>query len=260
MSDTTPDDMHGDMHEEEPFFIGWATPERRSWGFLATVSAAILLIAGSFSYLVAATQDDPGDGGRMGPATAIGILETQPYPVLHVLESDQYDTGATILLMGQGKNGAQRQAAELEGGIVIASGVRMSRGELDGMILRGGARGLTLDMEGMRMPGTEDMGRWRLTGELCDGNCLAGAMRPGTGLAHRACANLCILGGLPPVLVATDSVGGSEFFLVGGPDGGPMPEELLDFTGVLLEAEGRVERRGGLNVFLVDPETVVLAR
>jgi hypothetical protein len=106
----------------------------------------------------------------------------------------------------------------------------------------------------------EDLGRWRLTGEICDGNCLTGAMRPGTGLAHRACANLCILGGLPPVFVATDSIAGSEFFLIGDADGGPLPDEMLDWTALLIAAEGRVERRGGVNVFLIDANTVELAQ
>ena len=73
-------------------------------------------------------------------------------------------------------------------------------------------------------------------------------------------ARTCILGGLPPVFVATDTVGGSEFFLVANADGTPMPDEMLDYTALLIEAEGRVERRGGMNVFLVDANTVELAR
>lgn len=251
---------------DTPFFIGWATPDKRLWAFLGAV--AVLAFAASFAiaYLIAATQNDPGQGGRMGQVQALGVLQTQPYPVLHILESEQFEAGTTVLLMGQGKNGAQGRADALDGQIVQVNGVRLNRGELNGIILRGGQNGVMFAEDAMvpsgegTLPDAEDLGRWRLTGEICDGNCLAGAMRPGTGLAHRACANLCILGGLPPVFVATDTVGGSEFFLVADADGGPMPAAMLDVTALLIEAEGRVERHGGMNVFLMDANTVELAQ
>lgn len=250
---------------DTPFFIGWATPDRRLWPFLLAVAVVAFVASFSIAYVVAATQDDPGVGGRMGRVEALGVLQTQPYPILHVLESDQFEPGTTVLLMGQGKNGAQGRADPLDGQIVQVSGARLNRGELNGIILRGGQNGLTVAEDAMAaagegtLPEAEDLGRWRLTGEICDGNCLAGAMRPGTGLAHRACANLCILGGLPPVFVATDTVGGSEFFLVADTNGNPMSEAMLDYTALLIQAEGRVERRGGMNVFLIDEATVELA-
>ncbi|ABD56039.1 hypothetical protein [Jannaschia sp. CCS1] len=251
---------------DTPFFIGWATPDRRLWPFLLAVAVLAFVASFSIAYMVAATQDDPGAGGRMGRVEALGVLQVQPYPILHVLESEQFEAGTTVLLMGQGKNGAQGRADPLDGQIVRVSGTRLNRGDLDGIILRGGQNGVMFAEDAMvaagqgTLPETEDLGRWRLTGEICDGNCLAGAMRPGTGLAHRACANLCILGGLPPVFVATDTVAGREFFLVANADGTPMPDSMLDYTALLIEAEGRVERHGGMNVFLIDESTVDLAQ
>ncbi|MEM9765904.1 MAG: hypothetical protein AAF968_26000 [Pseudomonadota bacterium] len=248
--------------DEPPFFIGWATADRRFWPFLGLAALALFAISFTFAYMVSATQDDPGEGGRMGQAQAIGIIEANPYPMLHILESEQFAEGRTILLMGQGKNGVQERAENLDGVVVNAAGARLNRGDLDGMILRGGMNGLAAntDFVSAEMPEPQDLGRWRLTGEMCDGNCLAGAMRPGTGLAHRACANLCILGGLPPVFVATDTVEGSEFFLMANADGGPLPMEMLDYTALLIRAEGQVERRGGMNVFLMDTDTVEVVR
>ena len=41
-----------------------------------------------------------------------------------------------------------------------------------------------------------------------------------------------------------------------GPDGGPMPAKMYDFTAVLIEAEGEVFRRGDLLIFRVDPDTM----
>lgn len=247
---------------ERSFFIGWAPPTPALRPFLVAVAVLLCLAAFFAAYAIGATQNDPGDGGRIGRAMAVGVVETAPYPILHILDSEDFETGETILLMGNGKNGAQRQADPLNGQVVVVNGFHLARGELSGMILRGGQNGMAAAeaVEPQSVPEPEDLGRWRLSGEICDGNCYAGAMRPGTGLAHRACANLCILSGLPPVFVATDQVAGSEFFLIGGPDGGPIPEELLDHTGTLVQADGRVERRGSMNVFLIEPDSVEFIR
>ncbi|MGI9432480.1 MAG: hypothetical protein ACR2PQ_09715, partial [Myxococcota bacterium] len=96
------------------------------------------------------------------------------------------------------------------------------------------------------------LGRWRLVGEICDGKCLGGAMRPGTGLSHKACANLCVTGGVPPVFVSTGAVAGSKFFLLGDAEGGPLPDRFRDFSALLIQFEGEVERRDDLLVFKVD--------
>lgn len=77
-------------------------------------------------------------------------------------------------------------------------------------------------------------------------------MKPGTGLAHKACANLCISGGVPPVFVSTAPVDGHIFFLLASKDGGPMPAGLLDKTGVQVVLEGNIERRDDLLIFKVD--------
>jgi hypothetical protein len=101
-------------------------------------------------------------------------------------------------------------------------------------------------------PAAVPLGRWRITGEICDGKCAAGGMRPGSGLAHRACAVLCLDGALPSIFVATAPVAGTPFLLLGAPDGGPMAEALRPLVGLRVTLEGRVERRGGLLVFLAE--------
>jgi hypothetical protein len=209
---------------------------------------------------VAATQDDPGDGAFLGRANAIGILQARPYPVVHVIEGEKYSPGDTILLNGPGKRGVQERAAEFDGALVRVAGARIMRGDILAMQVAGGANGLKAAEGAGEAPVAEDLGRWRLTGEICDGKCLTGAMRPGRGLAHKACANLCLTGGVPPVFVSTDKVDGTEFMLLADADGGPVTDALLDHTATLVEVEGRVERRGGLLVFKIDPETLRLAR
>ena len=90
-------------------------------------------------------------------------------------------------------------------------------------------------------------------GYYCDGKCWNGAMRPGNGIAHKACANLCLIGGLPAVLVTTTPVAGSTFLLLADADGGPMPESLRPMVGLRISLDGSVERRGDLLVMRATP-------
>ena len=77
-------------------------------------------------------------------------------------------------------------------------------------------------------------------------------MRPGTGIAHKACANLCLTGGVPPVFVSTHPVEGSEFLLLAGPRGGPLDEAVKSWVAARVQIDGRIVRRGDLLVFHVD--------
>ena len=77
-------------------------------------------------------------------------------------------------------------------------------------------------------------------------------MRPGQGLAHKACANVCVAGGVPPVLVTTAPVEGTGFLLMGNPEGRALPDAFRDQTGLLRQMEGTVTRVADLLIFLTD--------
>ena len=81
-------------------------------------------------------------------------------------------------------------------------------------------------------------------------------MRPGVGLAHKACANLCIKGGIPPVLVLDQPVraGGLEtvFVLLSDMQGGAVGQELYDLVALMVRLEGALERHGDLLVLKTD--------
>lgn len=245
----------------DPFFVGWGKVPKALKQYLLIVTCSFLLGFIAVPYAISSTQTDTGSGAFMGPASAIGILQADPYPVLHVIQSEQYEPGDTIILSGGGKRGVAERAADLDGAVVEVGGARLQRGELNGLQLRGGMRGLkraeTPDED--FVVEIEPLGRWRLTGEICDGKCLNGAMRPGTGLAHRACANLCLLGGVPPIFVSSGPVEGEEFLLMADATGGPVTDQVLDYTATFVEIEGDVERRGDMLVFRITPETIRLA-
>ncbi|MEO0362914.1 MAG: hypothetical protein AAF322_17470, partial [Pseudomonadota bacterium] len=187
--------------------------------------------------------------------------EVAPYPTLRVVVgSEQIEAGRTIMLSGAGKFGLMARGEELDGRMVVASGVLLTRGDLDMLQVRGGANGVSAadepQLAAVTLEAPAPLGRWRLSGEMCDGKCLAGAMRPGRGLAHKACANLCVVGGVPPVFVSAAPVEGEEFFMLAGPGGTELDRDVLDHMAAYVTLEGDLERRGDLIVLTVDPATI----
>lgn len=257
----------GNSKTKDVFFAGWGKIPKELRLFLMSLTLSLIAFFGILSYLISSTQNDPGDAAFIGRGNAIGILQAKPYPVLHVIESKRYETGQVIMLNGNGKRGVVDRAAELDGKVVRINGARLKRGDLDAMQLRGGKNGLrqvevmdgmsksTMTADDFRIK-TEQLGRWKLSGEICDGKCLSGAMRPGSGLAHKACANLCLIGGVPPVFVSASPIEGSEFLMMANEDGEAVTEEILQHTATYVEIEGDIERRGNMLVFKISSETI----
>lgn len=245
---------------DTPFFVGYLAIPAPLKPFLLVLTIGLVALGGLFGFWIGATQDDPGPGAfrfDYGQQTVIGVIERTPMPILHVTRgNDRIPTGHTLMMSGPGKNGVMGREAAVHGALVEVSGVILERGALDMMQVRGGTNGMkAVEGEGV-VPVVEDRGRWRLAGEICDGKCLAGAMRPGRGLAHKACANLCILGGVPPVFVSSQPVEGSEFLMIAGPDGSPLPDEIYQYMAQYISVEGQITRHGTLLVFAMDPASI----
>ncbi|MDF1848835.1 MAG: hypothetical protein P1U69_16665 [Parvibaculaceae bacterium] len=248
----------------DDFFVGYLRGVPR--GSRSLMILVILAFVGAMSgagYFISATQPDPGPGRFFFEhKTFTGILETAPYPLVRVAPNETYPEGHTLLLAGQGKRGVQATAAALAGKVVDVGGVLLKRGTID-MLQVGRRVPLQASVDRLSDDAREaidlsvtDLGTWRLTGEICDGKCYVGAMRPGTGIAHKACANLCLNGGVPAVFVSTAPVEGTEFFLLSDQNGNPIDKELQRFVAARVQVDGQIERRGDLMVFKVDLNSV----
>ena len=245
---------------EKPFYVGYLPVPMPLRMFLV---GAALLIVGLFAltgFYLGAAQDDPGPGAfrfDYGRQTVTGVVELTPYPILHVTTgNDRIKPGQTFMMTAGGKSGVDSRAQPLAGQSAEASGVVLERGDLFMLQLRGGRNGLRAAEGPTDIPAPEPQGRWKLAGEICDGKCLAGAMRPGRGLAHKACANLCLLGDIPPVFVSTQPVLGDAFLLITGPDGTKLPKAAYDYVAQYVSVEGEITRHGDLLRFAIDPATL----
>ncbi len=259
------------MTERSPsrdaFFVGYlnAVPKPLAV-FLFAASLFILGAMAAFALTTRLSMNDPGDGrfmGRTGNTPIVGRVELHPYPVLRMPPGDDGTPARTLMLSGQGKRGVVERGTALNGQMAEARGAYIKRGDLTMLQVGGVGDRLRLtatDAAAYTPADPIPLGRWRITGEICDGKCYVGAMRPGRGLAHKACANFCIHGGVPAVFVSTAPVDGGTFFLLADKDGKPFGEALSRWVALSIEAEGEVERLDDLLVFKMDPETVRVLR
>ena len=99
----------------------------------------------------------------------------------------------------------------------------------------------------LAFPVGQALGEVSLSGEILDSKCWFGAMRPADGKVHKACASLCIRGGIPPAFFARGSDGQSALMIMtaGGRAHGPG---LLGLVADPVRISGSVRRVGDLLV------------
>ncbi len=243
----------------DPFFVGYGRIIPRSVAMVALTAALTMtgiLFAQALMLPLSAADGGPGGyANDLKGGTLTGVIDALPYPILRVAASD--DAPARAYLMGgQAKNGVAVRTGQMAGAQVTVGGVFVRRGDMEILLSNNNQINPAPDAAAFTPAPPQDLGRWRLVGEICDGKCYAGAMKPGSGLAHKACANLCIQTGLPPVLVMALPVEGATEVVLADQDGGPMPAALLDMTAIPVQMDGHLERRDDLLVFRIDAGSV----
>jgi hypothetical protein len=245
----------------DAFFIGWEPTPKKYARFLRPIIVALLLITGGVAAAVAYLQRDPGTGhwDTENVRTFDGIVYTRPYAMIRVPGGKPGDLPRTLLLVEDGKFGALPRAegfvqGRAEGIAVRVTGTILHR---DGRWMlelaegENGMRRLTGAEEGrlppLGWPAPEVLGEnVTLNGEIIDPKCYLGAMKPGGGKTHKACAMLCISGGVPPMLVTRDASKNETFYLLACEEGGVANERVLDFVGDPVQVSGRLERHDDL--------------
>jgi hypothetical protein len=227
-----------------PFFVGWSGRSAVPMlSFLALILLTLLVGFGALAFAIGVTVDDPGGGDFTGDKAITGVLIADPYPMIVT------DTGHhTVLLSGGGKRGVQAEARPLDGKHVRATGTGVKRGDRDMLLVDQ----LQPAPGEASPPVRESLGTWRLTGEICDGKCSLGVMRPGNKAMHKACANVCLIGGVPPVFITTTPVFGTQYLLMGDLQNHALPDAVRDYVAITTRMDGSLERIGDALVFHTD--------
>jgi hypothetical protein len=233
----------------DEFFIGWLAMPTGYARLLRVVTPALLLAAAGVAAILPLWQQSPGTGAWDSDevVTVEGILQAEPYAMLHGASLER-----TILLVEAGKFGAASRARPLAGRFVRATGTFLHREGRWMLELSADETALQAverpETAAPVWPKSQPAGRSIvLTGEVIDPKCYLGGMRPGGGKTHKACAMLCISGGIPPMLAVRQN-DRETFYLLTLADGSAANAHVLPFVGDLVEVQGERTLVGELPV------------
>lgn len=240
---------------DDDFFVGYLPMSGRQTRFSWIVAIAIVLLVLGAGAATALFQRNPGEGlERSRSAELTGLLLDAPYPMLRVQDED--GRIRHVLLVRGGKF-VYRVPPEARDTIVQLRGGLLERDGHQLMEVYGREEASVDDatLAALRAVEPEPLGEVTLAGEIVDSKCYLGRMRPGGGRTHRACAQLCIAGGIPPVLVARSS-GRETHFVLSSEAGGSVAREVLDDVAVPVRVRGQLFRWADMNELRIDPSTI----
>lgn len=252
---------------EDEFYVGYLpeTPDGiaghvRRW----TVVIGLVFVGVGLALAVGQREFDVAFFDFGSPRTFEGTVLLEPQPLLRVERPGRIDgaVGAPStsdwLLVGFGKAGALGEVGELDGRRVRLEGTPIYRDDYTQLeIVSGSVEPLD---EGASASGTGidfvSLGEQTLEGEIVDSKCYLGVMKPGAFKPHKACATLCIRGGIPPILVLRRGGEPVGHLLLVGPEGKPLGDEILPFVAEPVRIRGEVVRSGETFVLHAEPSTL----
>lgn len=235
------------------FYVGYTDPPPpRIRRFLRRVALGTLAAAAVAAAVVALGHRElPAAHFEFGHVRAFeGFVVADPYPSLFVLD----DTGRSrYLLTAPGKSGADELVASVVGRSVSLQGTLVYRNNLMMIQVEPG----TVAPRETTMPPPQisigDLGTRYVEGEIVGSKCYLGVMNPGSGITHRACATVCIRGGVPPLLEVRRADGGREGIVLAGSAGEAVGDRLEGLIATPVGMTGRLVRRGRTTFLFVDP-------
>ncbi len=237
---------------DSPLYVGYLPLPPRHARFLRVfipVSLWALVIVNA-SILVAMRDPGAARWATDDTVTLSGRIRDDGAPVLIT------EDGETVLIVRDSKRGAfdgptREGPADITGFILERDGRRMIE-----ITQRESARLAARPVFERIDRATPRTTPVTLRGEILDAKCFMGAMKPGDGKTHKACATLCIHGGIPAAMVVRGADGAETIAMIVGPGFTPFPEELAQYIADPIEVAGGMFRIGDLDVIAIDPATV----
>lgn len=242
------------------FFVGYLPMPHALFRFYLPLAVGLAIFAAVGGYFLASLQKSAGAAVWNTAATVEmrGILTTSPYPILH--RRGENGGVESVLLVGQGKHAAAVDA-DFDGRAVRVRGFEIAR---DGWrmleIVRADAESVTPLGEDFSDVGAQlsstSFGETSVTGEIADSKCFLGVMKPGIGGVHKACAELCLRGGIPPMLLAQNTRGEKLGYILMRADGDSAAEMLAPYAAESVRVQGELLRRGDLMFIKIYADSV----
>ncbi len=234
-------------------YVGYRPAPARHRGFLRVAVPALLLVIVGMAGMMAAAQRDPGEGvwATGTPTEHSGLLTMMPYPVLLT------DDGAAYLVVEMGKVGAAERLAPYSQGRVRLRGWTLQRNRERMIELDTAEDAVQRDTGPIRMTALSPSARSvQLSGEILDSKCFLGAMKPGDGKGHKACATLCIDGGIPPAILTWDTLGRPRTVLLRAATIEETIAAVRPYLGEPVELRGLLTSVGNLEVLSIEAGSI----
>jgi len=249
--------------KDDEMFVGWAAAPGVDRRFLLWSTPLMLAAVGGLGYGVASELSDPGAGLWDTSTTheIDGVLAMDPYPVIRRPDASAPGGVRTALVLTEQKCTGTLDLAGRTGRRVRASGNLIRRKSRVALEVPIGKYDWISDAPAgfdagaaLQAPAPETLGRATLRGMIMDGKCFLGVMKPARGKTHKACAALCIRGGIPAVFWVRTAAGAESLLLMTTAAGGRLTEDYLPFVADPVEATGEIVRVGDILQFRADAE------
>lgn len=241
---------------ERVIYVGYLPLPAKHARFLRVFAPSALWTLAVLAGVSAWKMRDPGPAvwntGAVERWTGTVIVE--PYPRL-VVESEDGRT-RSLFVVEQGKFGSRARLSAWDGKRVALTGWLLERDDRRIIELEPGDGAIEAAAGATVLPLAVELGEMEVEGEIVDTKCFLGAMKPGDGRAHRACATLCIRNGIPAILFREREEGSHEYFVLTDGEGGSAAGMVLDTVGLPVRVRG-VARRVG-DIVLLRVESVAL--
>lgn len=232
------------MSKSKEFFVGYLEAPTGISKFYKVLIPMILIVGVAFSFWVSSSQPSAGEGvwDVSGEVELTGYLTVNPYPVLHIPGANP----RSVILVEQTKKGAGDSATPYADQWVTVNGFAITRGDWSMLQLLPSSTFTAQAITGDAIPDVVNLGEIELSGEIIDSKCFLGVMKPGSGKVHRACAAMCLRGGIPPMFVVTNAQGEKYGFMLMNENGESASIEVADRVAVPVLIRGQMEQRGDL--------------
>lgn len=242
----------------DDFFIGWLPIPARYIKFLRPVIVLSLFAFLGLGLLVASSQQSPGTAqwNEGDVVTLAGTVDLLPYSVLRV--QDENLGNKTVFVVEIGKQGSHARLAAYQNQTVSLRGTLLHRDERWMLELADEPDAIQAksSLQTMPRPAVQSLGTQILRGEIVDSKCYLGAMKPGGGKTHKACAVLCLKGGIPPMFVTRDEQKRENYYLLTSTDGSALSPDCYPYVGDRIEVQGQVEQQGDLKLLRLDAQNI----
>lgn len=244
-------------HPLDDFFIPYRPLPPAQRRFLRWFLPILVLLVLLLGLGLPGLHQQYGPGRRQPVKQLKGLLLDGPgAPQLLVPRPPQSGDGPPfirVLLAGPGKTSPPPAVMDHRGQWVQVKGALFKRGDLQVMNTRQ-ARPIPAPAIAPIPAAGVQLGPMSLVGEIVDGKCFSGVMKPGAGKTHSGCAIRCISGGVPAVFHVQNAGDQSLDFVLVDRHGKSVNNRVLPLIARSLRIDGEVTQYDNLLVLQAEPD------